>query len=53
MISWAKGKKKYKGHYIKTQRDRVFQLVPIKGGKVYSFESWQAAVKRGFLRIKK
>jgi hypothetical protein len=44
--------KKYKGEfvgsYVRTKNDRVFQLS--SGKKVFSYESWQAAVRDGFKR---
>jgi hypothetical protein len=49
---WVKGKKEYYSKYIIANNDRVFQLVPVTYGKVYSFESWQMAVKYGFKKVK-
>jgi hypothetical protein len=50
--TWTKNFKKfYNSSYQRTKKDRVFTLVPVKGGKVYSFESWQAAVKAGFKKV--
>lgn len=47
---WIKGKKQYYSRMVMAGNDRVFQLVPVTHGKIYTFESWQAAVKRGFKR---
>lgn len=50
---WIKGKRQYFASYVRTKKDRVFELAPIKGGKIYSFESWQMAVKHGFNKVRK
>lgn len=45
---------KFKGRYNRTKngKERIFELVNIKTGRVISFESWQAAIKQGFTRQK-
>lgn len=41
------------GRYGKLNGDRVFQLIPIDGlGGVKSFESFQEAKKKGYLKVK-
>ena len=50
--TWAKGKKIAVGGYEWTDRtgDRVFVL--LLGAKKLSFESWQAAVKAGWEKVR-
>jgi hypothetical protein len=45
---WVKGKTEYVASYKLAGKDRVFQLEPVRSGRIYTFESWQAAVKSGF-----
>ena len=51
MWSHKKQKQLFKGSYVKTNKDRVFQLVSQDGKKVISFESWQAATKAGWSKL--
>jgi hypothetical protein len=44
-----KSKTQYRGRYVIAAGDRVFQLVGPK--KIISFESWQAAAKKGWVRL--
>lgn len=50
-----KYKGQFKGSYVKAKGDRAFQVVEmILEGKavVKTFESWQAAVKDGWIKVK-
>jgi hypothetical protein len=49
---WVKGKRQFLSRYVFAEGDRVFQLVPVKSGKIYSFESWQAAKKAGWVKTR-
>lgn len=49
---WKKGKSQFKSNYLKTAKDRVFTLTDVKTGRVISLESWQAAKKLGYEKVR-